>query len=176
MPHPANIPRTPQTSEENFPRWSANALPGHSGFPWPRSISKTFTEADRVAWLVKNKKTDVHTRAEYCDERVPAVGSTVAVLATQEHVELGFATAVGEALIARDEEEFDRINELLGAKPEAPETPAEGGLSAEVAQLRAELAAMKTAAVSKAPTKRRPYKKRRAAVAVPAPDDDRSLN
>ena len=141
------IPLTPQTNPENFPKWSANALPGHSGFPWPRAINKVFTEADRVAWLASHKKTDVHTRQEYYDERVPAVGSTVAVLATQQHVELGFATVVGECLSARDEEEFDRINEVVGREAEPAETPTEGGLSGEVAKLRAELAEMKAAKV-----------------------------
>ena len=102
------IPMAPQNNPENYPKWSANALPGHSGHPWPKLITKKFTEADRVAWLVKNKRTDVHTRAEYYDERVPAVGAIVAVTADDKLIALGLAQTIGEPVVVRDEEEQAR--------------------------------------------------------------------
>ena len=153
MPHPAQILLTPMTDERNFPRHDPNAPPGHSGHPWPKMLTRHFTEEDQEAWLKKNKKIDIATRQEYYDEKVPSVGAIVPLIATAKLVALGLAKTAGDIVVVQDKDEEERVLDALGMRlpPAPPETvsiPIAGGApeddtASEITKLRAELAAMK---------------------------------
>jgi hypothetical protein len=124
MPHPPQIPLTPQTDERNFPRWAADAPPGKSGHPYPKMLTRPCTKEDRVEWREKNRRVDQHTRQEYYEGVAPVLHSPIPVLATIEMVDEGLAPLANEPVIVKDAAEEQRILEFLGlSEPYLPPTP-----------------------------------------------------
>jgi hypothetical protein len=166
--HPPQIPLTPQTNEQMFPRHDPAAPPGFSGHAYPKMLVKECTEADQDEWLDKHRQIDQNTRLEFFADRVPRIatvvkrkvkgavtslivpGDTIPVLATQELVEAGFARVVGEPVVADNGEDEELIYEMLGIEmPSAEPAPVIGipinsgrelALESEVAALRKQLA------------------------------------
>lgn len=118
------VPLTPQTDPKNFPVWEENAPPGQSGHPYPRMITRPFTEKDRDEWINRHRKVDRITREEYFEERVPFVGSQVPYLATAEMVAKSLCRRAGEPVIAESEAQEKDILAFLGVdKPEPKPEP-----------------------------------------------------
>ncbi len=121
MPHPPQIPLTPQTDERNFPRWAKDAPPGKSGHPYPKMLTRTCTKEDRIEWREKNRRVDQHTRQEYYEGVAPPLHSQIPVLSTIEMVDEGLAPLANEPVIVKDSAEEQRIMEFLGwAEPDEP--------------------------------------------------------
>ncbi len=116
MPHPANIPLTPQTNEANFPRWQENAPPGESGSYYPKMLTRPCTSEDRDEWTRRNKRRDQNT-GEYYDEVAPHVGSPIPVIATAELVNAGLVKLVGQPVIVRDKDHEAEIVAKMGLAP-----------------------------------------------------------
>ncbi len=121
MPHPPQIPLTPQTDERNFPRWDKNAPAGKSGHPYPKMLTKICTREDRDAWVEKNRRTDRVTREDYWEETPPRVGAPIPIPATQELVDEGLSEIVNAPVVVNDATAEQRACELLGLAP--PQTP-----------------------------------------------------
>lgn len=121
MPHPPQIPLTPQTDERSFPRWQENAPPGHSGHGYPKMLTRPCTKEDRAEWREKNKRMDVNTHREYYEEVAPTLYAPIPILSTQEMVEEGLCPLANEPIVVRDSAEERRMLEFLGlAKPAEP--------------------------------------------------------
>ena len=121
MPHPPQIPLTPQTDERNFPRWAHDAPPGKSGHPYPKMLTRTCTKEDRIEWREKNRRVDQHTRQEYYEGVAPPLHAPIPVLSTVEMVDEGLAPLANEPVIVKDASEERRIMEFLGLmEPEEP--------------------------------------------------------
>ncbi len=124
MPHPPQIPLTPQTDERNFPRWAADAPPGKSGHPYPKMLTRTCTKEDRIEWREKNKRIDQNTHREYFEGVAPPLHAPIPVLTTIEMVDEGLAPLAGEPVIVKDAAEERRVMEFLGwSEPEEPPRP-----------------------------------------------------
>ena len=169
MPHPLNIPATPQTDERNFPRWEKDAPPGRSGHGWPKMLTRPFTKEDRTEWREKHKKLDVNTRQEYYEERCPKLGDPWPIIATEELVDAGLCKVAGQPVIVQDAEEEEMVYEALGITPPSPAPAAVGipiagsrelELKQENERLQAQLAGLGEEP-EKAPPKRRAAKKRK---------------
>lgn len=122
MPHPPQIPLTPQTDERNFPRWEGeNAPPGRPGHRYPKMLTRPCTRADREAWVEKNRRTDRVTREDYWEEPPPRVGAPIPMLATQAMVDEGLAQLANEPIVVNDKEDEIRVRAFLGIlEPQAP--------------------------------------------------------
>lgn len=121
MPHPPQIPLTPQTDERNFPRWDSKAPPGHSGHPYPKMINRIVTRelADEVR--AKTQRQGSPHEAPYWDEPRLRVGAQTPITATQEMVDAGFADHIGQEIVVQSEaEETEFKTKFLGVKPPAP--------------------------------------------------------
>ena len=57
--------RPPASGTPRPPRRSRSCAAMKSGHGWPKMITRPFTEKDREAWLIKNRKVDRITREEY---------------------------------------------------------------------------------------------------------------
>ena len=114
MPHPPQIPLTPQTDERNFPRWQANAPPGKSGHEYPKMLTRICTREDREAWVNKNRRVDRVTREDYWEDTPPRVGAMIPILVTQDLVDAGLCPLANEPLIVNDREDEARIRAFLG--------------------------------------------------------------
>ncbi len=121
MPHPPQIPLTPQTDERNFPRWASDAPPGKSGHAYPKMLTRACTKEDRIEWREKNRRMDQHTRQEYYEGVAPPLHAPIPVLSTIEMVDAGLAQLANEPVIVKDAAEEQRILEFLGwSEPEEP--------------------------------------------------------
>ena len=121
MPHPPQIPLTPQTDERNFPRWANDAPPGKSGHAYPKMLTRACTKEDRIEWREKNRRVDQHTRQEYYEGVAPPLHAPIPVLSTIEMVDAGLAQLANEPVIVKDAAEEQRILEFLGwSEPEEP--------------------------------------------------------
>jgi hypothetical protein len=125
MGHPPQIPLTPQTNENAFPRYDAGAAPGKSGHPYPYMLHYEFLPEHREAWQEAHKQYDEQKNKYYWIERCPKaravrkdgvviVGDPVAVLSTQDLVDSGYANVVGEPVIVRDAAEEKIVCDILG--------------------------------------------------------------
>ncbi len=114
MPHPPQIPLTPQTDERNFPRWEKDAHPGKSGSYYPKMLTRLCTREDRDEWKEKNRRIDQNTRQEYFEGIAPRLNSPIPMLTTQEMVEEGLCHVANEPVIAQDKEDEARIRAFLG--------------------------------------------------------------
>lgn len=151
MPHPPQIPLTPQTDERNFPRWEGDqAPPGHSGHRYPKMLTKPCTKEERTAWVDKNRRVDRVTRDEYWEEAAPRVGSQIPILSTQDMVDEGLAQLAGQPLIVNDKEEEIRVRAYLGVSD--PDLPVAKAVNVRIAEPRQ---AAPKAAPKAAPVKRR---------------------
>ena len=120
MPHPPQIPLTPQTDERNFPRWEAKAGPGKSGHPYPKMLTKTCTQDDRDRQRKKTQRMDRQDGA-YWDEPPLRVGAPIPLLSTQEMVDAGKADTIGEPVYVNSESEERELLVFLGlAEPLPP--------------------------------------------------------
>jgi len=138
MPHPPQIPLTPQTNEANFPRHNALAPPGQSGHPYPKMLTRQFTKDDRDIWLERNVRVDMNTNKRYYDDRVPKIGDPVPIVATQDLVDAGLAQLVGDPVVVNDAEDEQSVYETLGiepmqAKPAVISVPIAGSREVELA-------------------------------------------
>ena len=143
MPHPPQIPLTPQTNEANFPRHSTQAPPGQSGHPYPKMLTRQFTKDDRDAWLERNVRVDMNTNKRYYDDRVPKIGDPVPIVATQDLVDAGLAQLVGDPVVVDDAGDEKLVYEKLGiepvsAKPAVISVPIAAPLTPYGEELRAE--------------------------------------
>ncbi len=160
MPHPPNIPLTPQTDERMFPRWQQNPSdPKASGYIYPKMLTKVCTPADRKIWTEKNKRVDQNTRQEYWESSPPRVGNQIPLEATQELVDQNICNHIGEPVIAQTKEQETEILKILGllTEPEAPVKP-----------VRIPLAEPRQVA---APVKQRRRRRRRVTAQAPAADE-----
>ncbi len=114
MPHPPQIPLTPQTDERNFPRWDAKAPPGKSGHPYPKMLTKICTREDREAWVNKNRRVDRVTREDYWEDTPPRIGAPIPILVTQDLVDAGLCPLANEPLVVNDQQEETEIRAFLG--------------------------------------------------------------
>jgi hypothetical protein len=161
MPHPKQIPLTPQTDPASFPQWVYDAPPGQSGSFYPKMLRRKFEKEDRDPWREKHRKIDVGTNREYYEERCPRVGDDIPIAATEALVDAGFAAHVGEDVIAKDASAERAIMLLLRGETEKPPEPQstevalEGGddIDKRIAALEAENAKLREVAVK--PIKRR---------------------
>lgn len=174
MPHPPQIPLTPQTNELNFPRWDKDAPPGHSGNQYPKMLTRLFTKEDREVWLQRNERVDVNSRQRYYEERVPKLGDPVPVVATQDLVDAGLARRVGEDVIVDDAGHEKLVWQKLGLEPPSDKPKIlsvpiadESSLVAENARLRKLLKAREEEDDDRPPVKRK-VKRRRAKRRAPA--------
>jgi len=143
MPHPPQIPLTPQTNEANFPRHNPLAPPGHSGHPYPKMLTRPFTKDDRDIWLERNVRVDMNTNKRYYDDRVPKIGDPVPIVATQDLVDAGLAQFVGDPVVVQDAGDEQSVYETLGiepmqAKPAVISVPIAAPLTPYGEELRAE--------------------------------------
>ena len=120
MPHPPQIPLTPQTDERNFPRWEANAPPGKSGHGYPKMLTKPCTKDDRSAWIEKNRRIDRVAREEYWEEAPPRVGAPIPMMSTQDMVDEGLCLLANQPIVVNDKEEEIRVRAFLGIVEGAP--------------------------------------------------------
>jgi hypothetical protein len=126
MQHPPQIPLTPQTDPRNFPAHDPNAPPGKSGHPYPKMLTRPFTERDREQWLKLNGRREPGTTELWYAERPPEVDSSVPILTTREMVTAGLAPLANEPVIANDCDEEARLLTWLAdhgiiPKPDVPE-------------------------------------------------------
>jgi len=164
MPHPPQIPLTPQTNVANFPRHNPLAPPGQSGHGYPKMLTRLFTKDDRDIWLERNVRIDMNTNKRYYDDRVPKIGHPVPMIATQDLVDAGLAQLVGDPVVVNDAEDEQSVYETLGiepvqAKPAVISVPIAGSreveLAAENERLRKMMEAMKSEDVVPLQSKRR---------------------
>ena len=153
MPHPPQIPLTPQTDERNFPHWDKDAQAGRSGYAYPKMLTRSFTKDDRDIWLERNVRVDMNTNKRYYDDRVPKLGDPVPIVATQDLVDAGLAGTVGEPVVADDAGDEKLILGVLGigpveAAPAVISVPIAGSreveLAAENERLKKMMEAMKS--------------------------------
>jgi hypothetical protein len=118
MPHPSNIPLTPQTDDRFFPKWQGTDAPyGESGCRYPKMLTRECTSVDREEWLKRNKRRDNVSGNEYYEDVAPSVGALIPVVATAELVNAGLAKIVGEPVIAKDREHEVEVVAKLGLAP-----------------------------------------------------------
>jgi len=117
MPHPPQVPLTPQTNEANFPRHNTLAPPGQSGHGYPKMLTRPFTKDDRDIWLDRNVRIDMNTNKRYYDDRVPKIGDPVPIVATQDLVDAGLAQLVGDPVVVQDAGDEQSAYETLGIEP-----------------------------------------------------------
>ncbi len=159
MPHPANIPLTPQTNEANFPRWQDKAPPGESGAHYPKMLTRLCTSEDRDEWIKRNRRRDQNTGQDYFEYVAPLVGSPIPVVATAELVNAGLVKNVGEPVIVRDKDHEAEIVAKMGLEPVPVKIPIPVAkvpmrdLEAENQELRDQLASGRPE--NKPPAKRR---------------------
>lgn len=121
MPHPPQIPLTPQTDERNFPRWEKDAPRGHSGHSYPKMLTRPATSEDRASWIEKNKRFDANTRMEYWEDAPPRINAPIPRLSTQDMVDAGLARLANQPIVVQDAAEEQRVMEFLGlAEPNEP--------------------------------------------------------
>ena len=121
MPHPPQIPLTPQTDERNFPRWEGiNAPPGRPGCRYPKMLTRLATREDRESWKDRNRRIDQTNQREYFDDVAPRVNTPVPLLTTQEMVDEGLAETANQPIIVKDAEEEARVRVFLGLDTPAP--------------------------------------------------------
>lgn len=123
MAQHSRIAQSWATNPANFPQWSANALPGESGFEFPKQLTKLCTEADIEQWRVKNVKYDAGAREHYFDHAPPRLGTLIPITTTAEMFDLGLCSEVGQPVIVRDADEERRIREMLGQPVDALPPP-----------------------------------------------------
>ncbi len=114
MPHPPQIPLTPQTDERNFPRWQENAPPGKSGHPYPKMLTRICTREDRDAWVEKNRRVDRVTREDYWEDTPPRVGALIPIMVSSDLVNAGLCQLANVPLVVNDKEEEARVRAFLG--------------------------------------------------------------
>ncbi len=115
MPHPPQIPLTPQTDERNFPRWEGEkANPGRPGCRYPKMLTRLATREDRTAWVERNRRTDQSTRQDYWEETPPRVNTPIPLLTTQDMVDGGLAETANQPIIVKDAEEEAKVRVFLG--------------------------------------------------------------
>ena len=114
MPHPPQIPLTPQTDERNFPRWRDDAEPGQSGAKYPKMLTRPVTEEDTEEWIRKNRRLDMTTRMEYWESVAPQVGGRIPLLSTQKMVAEGLQRVAGEPIIVNNPEHEAEVRAFLG--------------------------------------------------------------
>ncbi len=159
MPHPANIPLTPQTNEANFPRWQKDAPPGESGSHYPKMLTRPCTSEDRDEWVKRNRRKDQNTGQEYFEDTAPQVGAPIPVMANAELVDAGLVKLVGQPVIARDKDHEAEIVAKMGLAPVPVKVPVPVAkvpmrdFEAENQELRDQLASSRSE--SKPPAKRR---------------------
>lgn len=136
MGHPKQIPLTPTTDPDSFPKWEENAPPGRSGHPYPKMLTREFLESDVEEWRRNNVKTDDPSGKPYFIERIPRLrgkkrikgkiidvpGDSIPILASDELVEAGYANLVGEPVIVRSAEEEVKVRAMLGLPSEEEQT------------------------------------------------------
>ncbi len=124
MPHPPQIPLTPQTDERLFPRWQQDAPPNKSGSKYPKMLTRPCTREDREKWAVSNKRRDQNTGQDYFESTAPRLGAPIPLIVTNEMVTDGLAQLAGEPVIVNDQEEEVRVRAFLGldAAPPKPST------------------------------------------------------
>jgi hypothetical protein len=180
MPHPPQIPLTPQTSEANFPRHNPLAPPGQSGHDYPKMLTRPFTKDDRDIWLERNVRVDMNTNKRYYDDRVPKIGDPVPIVATQDLVDAGLAQLVGDPVVVNDAEDEQSVYETLGiepvqAKPAVISVPIAGSreveLAAENERLKAALESRIRDVQPKDPKRRVGWPKGKPRKPRPVPDE-----
>ena len=121
MPHPPQIPLTPQTDERNFPRWEGEkAPPGRPGARYPKMLTRSCTREDRDEWVRSHRRVDQNTRQEYWEDTPPRVNSQIPILSTQDMVDEGLADVANEPIIVGSAEEEERVRVFLGYDKPAP--------------------------------------------------------
>ncbi len=125
MPHPSQIPLTPQTDERNFPRWEGEkAAPGRPGARYPKMLTRPTTKEDRESWVREHRRVDQNTRQEYWEESPPRLHAPLPILSTQDMVDEGLAEVADLPVIVQSAEEEERIRVFLGLDepPQRPQT------------------------------------------------------
>lgn len=120
MPHPPQIPLTPQTDERNFPRHDPGAAPGKSGHPYPKMLTRICTREDRSAWIEANRRVDQTTRQDYWESTPPRVNAPIPMLTTQDMVDEGLCDLAGQPIIVQDKEQEARVRAFLGLDEPLP--------------------------------------------------------
>lgn len=135
MPHPPQIPLTPQTDERNFPRWEGeNAPPGRPGARYPKMLTRPVTKEDRLEHREKNLRHE--NGREYYQDVPPRLNAQIPLKTTDEMVDAGMCERAGDDIIAESKEHEERILQFLGLlKPTAPPAtvaiPIRGNVSRE---------------------------------------------
>lgn len=115
MPHPPQIPLTPQTDERNFPRWEGEkAPPGRPGARYPKMLTRITTRDDRDDWVQRHRRVDQNTRQEYWEEAPPRLNAPIPIMSTSDMVDEGLAEVANQPIIVQSAEEEERILVFLG--------------------------------------------------------------
>ena len=121
MPHPPQIPLTPQTDERNFPRWEGEkASPGRPGARYPKMLTRPTTREIRDDWVKEHRRVDQNTRQEYWEESPPRLHAPIPILSTQDMVDEGLSELANQPIIVGSAEEEERIRVFLGLDEPAP--------------------------------------------------------